>query len=31
VRWLNTSRIGLTEDLLFEEENPAEITSLNLS
>jgi hypothetical protein len=30
VRWLNTSRIGLT-DLLFEEENPAEITSLNLS
>jgi hypothetical protein len=31
MRWLSESRIGLTEDLLFEEEYPAEITSLKLS
>jgi hypothetical protein len=30
-RWLNESRITLTEDLMFEEEYPAEITSLKLS
>ena len=31
MRWLNESRITVTEDLMFEEEYPAEITSLKLS
>ena len=31
MRWLNESRIAVTEDLMFEEEYPAEITSLKLS
>jgi hypothetical protein len=31
MRWLNKSRVALTEDLVFEEEYPAEITSLKLS
>jgi hypothetical protein len=31
MRWLNQSRIALTEELIFEEEYPAEITSLKLS
>lgn len=31
MRWLNKSRIALTEELIFEEEYPAEITSLKLS
>jgi hypothetical protein len=31
MRWLNQSRIAPTEDLIFEEEYPAEITSLKLS
>jgi hypothetical protein len=30
MRWLNESRIALAEDLMFEEEYPAEITSLKL-
>jgi hypothetical protein len=31
MRWLNRSRIALTEDFMFEEEYPAEITSLKLN
>jgi hypothetical protein len=31
VRWLGVSRMALTQDLLFEEEYPAEITALKLS
>jgi hypothetical protein len=31
MRWLNGSRVALKEDLIFEEEYDAEITSLKLS